>query len=355
MRKIFKAKLLGWITHVGDKWQSLGKYEHVSEHTAARLVLVGKEHCYETTKELPIASVSEAVKAAKQMSADAPFAGKTYYLVESLDQNRCLVTFSVIKAEVFDAIATRAWMVLPESLLIKVAMALPENLDTEQFRLDMSERVLSVMRQGGHFRSQVISASQSEQTSSGYALDYSAFVYSAFGKVPGHLFTQAFNIQRLSTSLAKVNWRLSLLGASMVFICYLAASSLWLNHRSDSIRQQVALQQKELDYVFNLQHQVEVLEKELQAWKNETQATQLKSVLLPLLLDAVEQNIELLSFVVNQEGITVRGRAPKATDAIAFFASRDEISMPESVAPVVNSSGREIFSVRFNALGAAGE
>ena len=89
----------------------------VSE-SKALLTIVGKEHTFDTHKDLPISSKKEALLAAKHMKGVAPFAGQIYTAASSLDGGKTRVYFFAIKQTFIDEQCRNSLFILPESYLM---------------------------------------------------------------------------------------------------------------------------------------------------------------------------------------------------------------------------------------------
>lgn len=308
------------------------------------LMIIGKEHCFETTRELPIGRINEAVKAARMMDDVAPFKGRRYFLVESLSDSRTLVTFCTVKQDVYQKLYTDAWLLLPEPLLIKLQMSKEAFSEHSQLTFSIGSRKLSVIRQGLNFRCQ-LGGNVADETLTGK--DYTDFLINSLSRLPSHLALQAINQERITGIAKSIPWKRCGIASALVFTLYLAMTSLWLGGYEQHLQEKITAQRSELDTVFALQRQLEQYDEKIASWRSEPTIAKSLSGIWPVVLDLIDQNVEILSFTLDEEGIVIRGRADKATDAIAFLAERPEITLPESISPVAKSQRREIFAVRF--------
>lgn len=306
------------------------------------IAVVGKEYCFESTKELPIGSKEEALKAAKLDVDSAPFAGKRYVRVEKLDVHRVAVTHCTVKQTVYEQLIQQFWFVIPEPLLVREYLIREKR---PQMESAMGHRQVIASIAGSDFRMQVAYSNEGKQA----ADQTNAYVQLLLEqlKILGSALRQSLVTERLQAWFDKLPLKGMAITAFVIFSAYLAGSSMWLMNKEQSLQEQLALQQTDLDSVFALQNQLSSSQRIMSGWQNEPRLQQLSAPVWSVVLDWLKQDVEILAFTYDGIKFKVRGKADKATDAIAGLSQFEQISEPESVAPVVKSRDKEIFTVEF--------
>lgn len=84
-------------------------------NSAPRLLILGREHYFETSKLYPIANRSEVKKAALLDDISAPYTGKRLFSIHKVDEQSHRVNFWIIPNSVIEQYGDSVKIVLPES------------------------------------------------------------------------------------------------------------------------------------------------------------------------------------------------------------------------------------------------
>ena len=325
------------------------------------VVVIGREHCYECRRDLPIGKIDEARKAAMMMDDLSPFPGVNFFLLESLGSDKTRVHFYIIKQDTYQQLAGRSWFLVPESMLLHLALQQETAASSAQVTLG-SRKLFSYHSKDG-FKSALVKSSTSElnfiaQHSSGaveQAIEYNEASYprlllQSLRHLPGYTYAQVFNKNRLVVFAKKLPLKAMALAGAGVFIAYLALSSLWLYSQQSYLAAQIEQQRANLDEVFSLQSALNKLVNRHEELASNRKLPVVTSSVWEILTQVIEQDAELLSVNYFNNEYTVRIKAQKSTPIVQYLSENNAITTPKMVAPVVKSRGKEILSVKFSLL-----
>lgn len=319
--------------------------------------IVGREHCFECVKVLPIGKLNEANKAASMMPNPAPFDGKVFYLANSVGPDKTQVTFFVIKQNVYEKLKASSWVILPESLLI--ASELIKSSSNVKGRYSIGTRQLDAYIVDGAFKSIVVDEndflvqlanSQSGNIETSINKKDQQYVYSlllAFAKLPAKSYGDALNKARAKQLFGLIPYKL--LGATVAatLTVYLAFSSLWLSWQLSDVEQQLSEQQNNLNEVFKLQKSLNAEQDFYRALATNSRVTEVTSPVWAHVLGLVGSNTEVLSARYENNQFSLRLKAAKATEAMGVLSENRSLLLPQMTSSVTKSRGKEIFSVQF--------
>lgn len=365
LKAVFLSNLVSYLSLLADKLYTfdstttnqveLDQNKKAKGEVIKPILIVGKEYCFESTREIPIGSIKEAINAARLVPNDAPFAGKTYFEVNRIDENRSVVTFCTIRQSVYDDVINQCWMIIPEPLLLKNQLS-DELLNHSSIFSVSDTRKLEVKQIGHQFQCKVLTAQDIDSTlpldtdKAQAHRDYIRCITRAVSELPTYMYWQLFNVDRIKSYVKSVNWKF-ISGVGLITCSvYMLAVSLWLTWHEAQLNDNIKQQSSELDAVFALQNKLRQTEKNLSFWRNESKLETISSPVWQVFVDMIKNDIELMSFRIEGQAVTLRGKTNKATDAITFLSKLETISTPESTAPVVSSRGKEVFSVKFRLL-----
>ena len=217
-----------------------------AEKSGKPIVIISRQFCFEVSREIPIAKVDEAIKAAENMDNVAPFEGKTYFVVEKSTHEKCRVTFFAIQQSVFEKYANTAWIVLPETLLVKLAMGQSRGKGALYLEAQRNERKLVVHNSESEFRSFLIKEGQSvpayfpqvvaevdQKTLS--QRNYEEYLLKTLLKVKGYIFKQAFQTHRLAQLNKNIPWVQGGATLACVGVLYLLGTSAYIHLKTANI------------------------------------------------------------------------------------------------------------------------
>lgn len=350
------SKLIGYFT------QFLYSKNTETRHDGKKLIcIVGREYCYESTKELPIAKLDEAIKAAQLLDDIAPFSGRRYFLVDKTQSDRSRITFFVINQKFLEQIERRAWMIIPESLLTKQWLDSHKKEGGSFLTAKQQGRSLLAYRTESEFRSQLATDEDTEndffsKQFSGIAKNNielsedktEAMLLESIAGLPTFVLKQSFNSARLKRLFSGVPWLNGALLFSGMFALYLAMSSLYLYVKSERVASQLAEQRTQLNEVFALQSKYDNLASQLVGLENNAELDSITSSVWSVIFELLNhKDLDILSFQYEAGMFSLRTKSIKATDVIERVSKMSTITDVELTSPVVKSGNRELLSFKF--------
>lgn len=340
----------------------LFKESEASSHQRKALIsVVGREYCFESTKELPISKLDEAVKAAELLDDVAPFEGRRFFLVDKTNTDRSRITFFVVKEEGMQQIEKKAWFVLPEPLLVKLWMDAQAKNDNALLKSQYDDRVFSAYRSDSEFRSMVSLNSASQNTwlasqftasaSSETTLDevqYKKLLLDSFKYIPGYVLPNLFNKKRAKQTFSGVPWLRGATVFTILFALYIGFSSLFLLLRTSQIEQELTAQRGLLNDVFAMQTAIEQESAQLESLSKDPKIKTITSDVWPVLFELLRhKDVDFLSIRFESGEFILRAKSNKATDVIERLSLITDIVGTEMTSPVVKSRGKEVFTFKF--------
>lgn len=335
---------------------------------SAPLVVVSREYCFETEKEFPIAEPSECVKAASMMTGLSPLSGPSFYLVDKVSVDKCRVFIFTIDEDVYQKVSKTGWLILPESLLVKCWLDRYYRNETVHLTYALEGREYHALAQHGRLRTwhnlggreSALALAMAPETSEAKTVELSeAELHNAFKQslrcIPGRVFLQGFNSERLKVGLAKVNWRAAGAAIASIVTLYLLLTSAFLYMYNSATHNQLTEQREELNEVFRIQRNLEFQQSAIETLTSKAESSPPVSGAWKVVLELLRpKDVELLTFRFENNKFTIRARAEKATVIVERLTGLDETDNVEIASPVVNSRGREIVTVTFNYIDQGG-
>lgn len=330
--------------------------EDIENPSKSLACIVGRESCFETSRDFPIPNVKDALKAASLMRDVAPFDGVTYCLAEQINAERSRVYFFTIKEQEYRRLEDTTWFIFPEPLLLY----LMANSKGEQVSGEIERRIVkasitangfisSVEKQSGLSWMQATASDDNSLSDTQFSGDkyLSELVLSLKGASP-EVIKQGFNSSRLNQVFSGFPWKMSGAISAGLIVLYLAISSAYLSLSLSIVEEDIATQREELSEVFemqsNLQREFEILTE----LSSKPQLQNLVSDAFPVLLGiAKDQKVELQSLTFENDRYIVRAKADKATDIIETLANDRRVDSPEMTSGITKSRGKEIVTIAF--------
>ena len=323
------------------------------------VIIVNRQYCYEISKELPIAKIDEAVKAAANIDNIAPFDGVTFFVVEKSASEKCRVTFFVIQKKVYEHYSQFGWFIIPESMLLKLALDKNQKAGMSQLNGTWGNRQIIAEGSETGFKSYVVEKgqlaplyfSQREELEQHIELqesDYQRFLLKGLGSMKGYMVKQALNVQRAKSINKQIPW---LQGALTVFslgLLYLVATSSYILLKTSSVESQLAEQREEINQVFSLKQQIDEERAQLEQIMVSEQSYALTAPVWKVFFDLLEkENINILSVKIESGDIVIRTKSRQATDVLEQLSEMERVLSPQITSPIVKSGRDEIITVKF--------
>jgi len=328
---------------------------------ALPIIIIGKEHCYESSKELPIGKLDEAISAAAHIEEVAPFQGVNYYIAEVIDRDKTRINFFTIKQSVYKKFSSSSVVIIPESMLIYCL--LNKSTSSSELQSIRTNSHLSAFLNKDGFKSLVKNQNQGELESIVQHLvltqeesavydenDYIKISLKQLLLLPKYCYRQIFNFMPFKQRLNVLPLRLMAASSIAIVFCYLLLSSGWLYYQKDSLEQKLSEQRDSLNEVFSLQKSFEDEIALQHAYKNNKKLSELTSNVWQVLLPLISTNSEILSINYFNGEYTMRVKSKKSTDVIQFLSDNLLITAPKMVSPAVKSRGKEIITLKFSLL-----
>lgn len=341
-----------------DKFVAFGKSLGPTPLFNRFICIVGREHCYECVRELPIGRVDEAISAAKLMEDIAPFDGVKFILAERLSAESTLIYFFVIRQPIYQLMTADAWFIIPETMLIKAWMDKHKPQNGISLKVEMANRELLVYKSVKEFRSSVFQQASSGKTNAvsisaegeETVIDspgYQKILISGLSNLPLFAYKQIFNSIRAKSLCKGIPWLNGGLTFGTLLVAYLSLSSLYVYIKGDYLNTQLTEQRQNLDLVFSLQNKLEQKLNTLQQLSKNDKLQAITSNVWPVVVDLINNDVELLSLRYETGEFIARAKANKSTQIMEALSKIKEIGPAEMVSPVAKSRGEEIVTVKF--------
>lgn len=323
------------------------------------VLIIGREHCYECSRDLPIARIDEARKAAMMMEDIAPYQSVNFFLIESLNSDSCRIHFFAIEKLLYLELAKHSWLLLPESLLIKQAFT--KHLKSNAISAQVVNRQITAYQTNDGFKSIITndghlnldelaqySAAQLDEPEVLTSQQYAKILIQNVFSLPRYCYQQGINSARFISWLKAQPLKIIAVTASSMFALYLGLSSLWLIYQQNSLHAQIDKQKNELEHVFHLKSEISAeFNKQAKLAKIDNLSLVTANV-WPLLFNIIEKNSELLSVNFQDGKYTVRMKVVKSTEILQQLSESTLITNPTMVSPVMKSHGKEIMAIKFS-------
>ena len=316
--------------------------------------VIGKEHSFECTKELPISSQKEALVAASHMTNIAPFPGKTFFIAEKIGSDKTLIHCFTVKQDIYDKAVQNSLFVVPESLLLFSAL---KKSKARRIEAEFNRRIIVSSNDVSGFECFLKQANdhtfsfpnletqiESEKLS---AHDYFSFIINQLFALPLDIYQQAINISSLTSKVMALPLKQMALTAIVTFSIYMIGVSSYLSYKDSSLTAQINEQQSSLNELFLKQRDIEKRQAQLRELAENSEFSQLSAPLWSLVIELFKNGAEfsLISFLDNE--ISLRLKAEKSTEVMQFLSAHPQVFQPTLVSPAVKTRGKELFTVKF--------
>ncbi|WP_085282483.1 hypothetical protein [Colwellia chukchiensis] len=336
----------------------------LAENTKAsfRWLVLGREHYFETSKDYPIASKRDLKKALQFDDNTAPFNGVTLRHIERLNEQSHRVTFWVINPKVFQVLATRPWLLLPESYV------LAKNISPQASLASVARfnQTLFIAKTGlGIFsgiQSQYVNTIEQFAFATGAPLnngdnqpivtsktEFVSYLQQGLTQLEfQHL--AGFFLSREKTDWQQYPWKMATIVSGSFLVCYFALSSAWLVYKNHQLEQQLAQQSEQVNIALNLQKQ---LRQQIQWQATLAQPLQQQTPYWnawPLVLESIHAGARITGLAYKGNAITINGITKddsKATDILAKLSQNAMALAPSFSKPVRKHRGSEQFAISF--------
>ena len=317
------------------------------------LVVVGRNHYFESTRDYPIGHMGDLKKLLKNEPWRFPYKGILINRIERLNQQAHRVTSWVIKNEVFDNLESRPLWVVPESVCVEPlahdAVVELDRLGEKVYVSVSPDGLLSSRGQKESFLGRMGStvASQQSVPSSIMKLAGSEAIESLLVGVMQALknspscFYIGLDTQKPRSYALVRSLKLSAVIAVFylaVTTGYLSIANSWVDYTLgvSSVRAESSLEARKI--IRNYRREVEAF-------------NQLVGDLPPLwiawdvLLDLHGRDVSFRAINSSSNSVTYYLTAPKATDVLSWLSQDSRVAAAEFAVPVREQRGMEEFAI----------
>jgi hypothetical protein len=325
------------------------------------VVIIGREHCFECIKEIPVNKIEEAKKAAVLMDDIAPFDGVRFFNIQIITNEKARIHYFVIKNEVFKKFSHKAFIIVPESMLIHAYMK-RKNLINTKLIVNYYERNFIAYHNVDGYKAIVSQDKATEGMNQiikhthvlfedELSLDnsqYSNLLMHELFKLPPFSLKQIINTQPVIEFSSSIPYKKISLLCVAFFSIYMATTSVWLYLYEQELSNQISEQREQLNDVFSLQSSFEAESEKYNLLATNTAFSKVTSTIWLTLFGLIDSGGEILTVRYENDSFTIRVKSDKSTDVIEFLSKQADITQPTMVSPVVKSRGKEIVTLNFS-------
>lgn len=327
------------------------------DYVSKRLVILGREHYFETSQEYMIGDSGDLRKVLSQEPWEFPYSGHRFNQIERISEQSHRVTSWVVKEEVLSQITPRPWMLIPETACIASRM---------ESRVESFERLGKkiVVHQGGDgLASVVLDISKNDKSSQ---LEQNFMVAVDNNEVLRGALDQAVWAQRTKLGVKQIlmssplrfwlppsenkadpyPWGAAaklcvgaLIGYLLVTSFYLWASNQWVNH-------QLGKMAESTEMFFDLRHQVNEYSENLTRINTVIKSVKPLWIGWDIFLDLRDFGVTFISVRSSSNEISFYGLTDRASEILGMLSLDDRIASAEYISPVIKQGSQERFAIK---------
>lgn len=322
-----------------------------------RLVILGREHYFETSQEYMIGDAGDLKKVLSQEPWEFPYSGHRFNQIERVSEQSHRVTSWVVKEEALSQITPRPWMLIPESACIASSM---------ESRVESFERLGKkiVVNQGGDgLASVVLDISKTGKSS---RLEENFMVTVDDNEVSEGALDQAVWAQRTKLGVKRIlmssplrfwlppiedkadpyPWAAAAKLCVGVITLYLFLTSLYLWGANEWVNYRLLDISKSSEDSFELRRDVIEQSSTLKRLNNVIGDVKPVWVGWSIFLDMRKAGVTFTSIRRSSSEIVFYGLASRASDILAILSEDDRVLTAEFAAPVSKQGSQERFAIR---------
>ncbi len=319
------------------------------------ILIIGKEHYSEENRNFPLQSRKELNKILK-LEADNADGVMLYSIGSYIEGQRSVISWR-IKSPLFTELALTPIFVVPESALLlcdKPGQLFSASRNNKTFWfIDNQGQFLCAQKKGLLSSSTMFlaSAGLSDQTACA-ELDDNEYLALLSESLLGVLLTNLGGFKTNLRKLESIDWlsHLKYSGTAVVllFTGYVGLTSLYLNMRLDSAKEEQAVYATKTQDVFQLKAQLSLVEQKDKQITDVNNAVSAPNVIWRFIVPLAKRGIKFTRVGMSPDGsFTVVGEADKATDVLEFIKSDPLVVEPQFVGQNTVVKGKDLFSIGF--------
>lgn len=316
------------------------------ERNFSPIVIVAREHVYESYRDVPVTKTQEVIQIAKNMTDVAPFYGKTFFYIVSLSAEKSRIYFFTVIQDVYEKCEINSLFVIPENLLylVKSLQAKGEN----SYSLKRTDGLVYVNFLANEFSTEMLNTPvdnpelnfKSEQEVIEYWL-------ASLTQLPKYVYSNAFNSELMKRLGKKFPLKAVSAVAGVSFMIYMVGVSFWLSIENKRVTDEISEQRSALNHVFQIQQELNDKKELAQQLQENAGRFNGSTDIWRITLALVEQNMQVVRLSFNEPTYSMTIKSDKATDAISLLSSMEQITQPQIDSPAIKSRGKELVSLSF--------
>lgn len=323
------------------------------------VLVVAREHYFETVKNYPIGNISDLKGVLSQNLETFPYEGEKFEQLEILSGQSSRVTSWLVKDTAYSGFDKRPLVLIPETAAISAISKSPGAIYSRlgrRVRLAKSADGISSM-----VDDVVPTGSAGEHANSANLAKYASL--SEVQEEP--LGSEQFALKLIQGSWALIReaplrfrfrarlalqndwpWRPAAKTVGLILIGYLALTSAyivisdhWLDRKVETLTSKIAPVNKTRQSIADLQSQLNVIDESLQS-------IQPNWVIGDIVLDLIKQGASIRSLRSEGSSVVLFLDAPRATEVFSFLTQDKRIKEAEYAFPVQQRGSQQRFAVK---------
>ena len=320
------------------------------------VLVVGREHYFETVKDYPIGSRSELKAILKNQISPAPFEGRHIWSIKRLSDKAHRVTSWTINGAGLDQLPYRPIFLIPETACIDLpdtgAGVRLSRLGNVVQIANMTDGVVSSLGSAGTksktgLQEKLLGSLGIDDKDDWQALDQHhtsrALYFGAFRA----LMTAPldFYVKRDAVQFHAFPWRPAAALAAAVLGLYLLVSSAFLWVHGAWLDRQLSRGAGQADLALDSRRQLRATQQFYDAMDAQRTEAIPRWVAWPIFLDLVKEENLMVAIRTSQVGVLFIGRTDRATDTLARLKRDPRVASAEFKLPVTTVVGLEAFTI----------
>ena len=317
------------------------------------LVVVGRNHYFESTRDYPIGHKGDLKKLLKNEPWRFPYKGVLINRIDRLNQQSHRVTSWVIKNEVFDSLESRPLWVLPESACVeqlaneavieldRLGGKVYVSVSPDGLLSSLGQKELFLGRTGSSAAPKQIGQSSISKLAGSEAVECLLVgIMQALKKAPS-CFYIGLDTQKPNLGTLKRSLKLS----AAIGLSYLAVTTGFLFFANSWVDYKLGVSSVQAETSLEIRAKIGEYRNEIKA------INYLMGDLPPLwvawdvLLDLQDQDVTFRAVNSSADAVTYYLTAPRATDVLSWLSQDSRVASAEFSVPVRERSGMEEFAI----------
>ncbi len=317
----------------------------------AKIIILARQHYQEFIKTYPIADLTELKSVLAQEYTENPH---VLHLFDQTESNQTKVCTFVLDPAVLST--CRGWVYFPETMLLANASVISSN---DENVWDCSELQgfffycrdgLSISQKQGPLCANVAMFALNNGLAEGLEVQtpspaaYNSLVLSGLTNclARGRSFGRWVVYRGSGSAINLKKWSQLFTG---LLVGYLLSVNLYMYLSIESRKSDIAALGDGVNQLLDSQNRQKSLADSLALFVESQKGLQRTTPVWGIVQAMLEHKVNLMSFSIENEKLTLRGSAQRATDVLAMLLTISDVSSAEFTAPVRNENGIEVFVI----------